>query len=304
MLSQRHRLVLDFVAPPALRRGDVLSVIAPSGAFDRTLFWRGMGWLAEHFRLRFQADVCSHHGFTAGSPERRLRELDAALSDEQARGIVCARGGYGAGEIAAHAAFVQLRRKPKWLIGFSDVTALHVEAQRLGVMSLHAHNITGLGPGDAEERERWLSQVICGPEHEQVYTLSEQQGPTRRGVLVGGNLTLVHQATIAGRFRPPPGAVLFLEEVAEAPYRLARLLLGLESAGVFDTLSAIVVGQITPSCADRHGVTPFEVFARTAERHGLSLGWGLAIGHERPNAPLVLGGNATLHGAALRVTRR
>jgi muramoyltetrapeptide carboxypeptidase len=301
MLSQPAPALLDFIAPPALHDGDLVAVIAPSGPFDRTLFWRGLGWLGEHFRLRFESDIFAREGFVAGTRERRRDELNRALACDEARAIVCARGGYGATEIATSAAFTELRKKPKWLIGFSDITTLHVEAQRQGVMSLHAHNVTGLGPGDAAERESWLGGVRNAGRSAMSYTLERQDGPVRRGLLMGGNLTLIHHAALTGRFRPPPGALLFLEEVSEAPYRLARLLSGLEAAGTFDSLSALVIGQITAAGRDRYGVTPFEVFSALAERHGLTLGWGLAAGHARPNAPLLLGAPAVLAERCLTV---
>jgi muramoyltetrapeptide carboxypeptidase len=299
MLSQRALPLVDFIAPPALRPGDLIRVVAPAGPFDRTLFWRGVGWLSEHFRVRFRRDIFEREGFLAGRFERRTKELNEALRCDETRAVVCARGGYGSGQIAQSAAFTELRKKPKWLIGFSDVTALHIEAQRQGVMSLHAHNVTGLGPGDALERARWLAAVAEPGRPGVSYTLHHQRGSIRRGVLVGGNLTLVLHATLAGRFNPPPGALLFLEEVAETPYRIARLLAGLETCGVFDTISGLVVGQVTPGGSDHNGVTPFEVFDDIARKNGLALGWGLESGHQRPNLPLVLGREAILHGARL-----
>ncbi|HEX2730686.1 MAG TPA: LD-carboxypeptidase [Polyangiaceae bacterium] len=296
--------MLQFLTPPALQKGDLVRVIAPSGTFNRSLFLRGLGWLGEHFKVRFRPDIFERDLFTAGSRARRANELNEALSCPDTRAIVAARGGFGAGEIARAANFVHLRTAPKWLVGFSDITALHVEAARMSVCSLHAHNVTGLGPGDARERQHWLDALMRLTDVPVSHALQGQIGPARTGRLLGGNLTLVHQCVIAGRWRVPRGSLLFFEEVSEAPYRVARLLLGLESAGVFDDAAGIVVGHLSPRGPDGRAAECLEAFVALAKRNHLSLGWGLQAGHERPNSPLVLGALGTLANTQLVLEQR
>src|SRR5690606_10273531 len=135
--------------PPPLRPGDRVRIIAPSGPFDRALLLRGAGWLAERYRVEFDGGIFSRQGFLAGSDARRLGELDAALRTPELGAVISARGGYGLSRIVYQADLAALRRYPKWIVGFSDVTALHLEASRVGVMSMHAHNAAGLGRADA-----------------------------------------------------------------------------------------------------------------------------------------------------------
>ena len=122
--------------PPPLRRSDPVQLIAPAGPFDRALFWRGAGWLAQHFRVRFAPDIRARTGFVAGSTERRLTELNRALRCTESKAIFCARGGSGSTELLLDGDFSALARHPKWLIGFSDVTALLNEALRAGVAAI------------------------------------------------------------------------------------------------------------------------------------------------------------------------
>src|SRR5688572_14114904 len=143
------------IVPPALTPGARIRVIAPSSAFDRTLALRGIGWLAQRYRVEFSWQSFAREGFLAGSDQRRLDELNAALECADLSAIACARGGYGLTRIAHLANWASLRMQPKWIIGFSDITALHVEAQAQGVASVHADNVAGLGRGDARARELW-----------------------------------------------------------------------------------------------------------------------------------------------------
>jgi muramoyltetrapeptide carboxypeptidase len=257
-----------------------------------------LGWLSRHFKVRYSRRALQRHGFLAGTDEQRLIELDSALRCPDSRAIVAVRGGFGSGALAHLADFPAMVRNPKWLIGFSDVTALHVECQRLGLASLHAHNLTGLGRADETERGAWL-QALLDPRHTRKFQLRRLTWGDAQGPLVGGNLTLLHQAALAGRFRPPLGSLLFVEEVGEAPYRIARLLLGLEQAGIFDRIGALIVGDVSDAPLRSHGVDSEAVFRAAALRNGFPLAVGLPAGHLRHNAPLVLGCPARLEQTEL-----
>lgn len=283
----------SFVRPAPLSPGDVVRVVAPAGAFDRTLFFRGLGWLASVFRVRFEPDVRARLRFLAGPDERRSGELQRALDDGEARAVLVARGGHGCTRLIDRIDFSPLTRRPKWLVGFSDATALHAMLQHWGVRSLHAHNVTGLGVGDAREREAWLA-ALTGPPRSRSYELTTLYGGNAVGPLCGGNLAVL-AAALSGRApQLPSGAVLFLEDVREAPYRVDRLLVELERHGVFDRVAGIVTGYFTP-----HNPETTAVLAAAAAR--LRVPWlhGLPCGHERPNVPLELGAPATIQPGRL-----
>ncbi len=142
--------------PPALEPGARIAIVAPSSPFDRALLLRGVGWLGERYRVEFDWRACEREGFLAGSDQRRLEELDRALERDDLAAIVAARGGYGLTRVVHRANFAALRRAPKWLVGFSDVTALHLEALTQRVASIHAENAAGLGRGDARARGEWI----------------------------------------------------------------------------------------------------------------------------------------------------
>jgi muramoyltetrapeptide carboxypeptidase LdcA involved in peptidoglycan recycling len=140
------------IIPRALRPGDTVAVVAPSSPFEAVLGWRGLGFLATRYRLKFDRDLFSREGYLAGNDARRKNELKEALEDPSVSAILAARGGYGASRFAHDLDFSVLRERPKWIIGFSDVTTLHVEATRIGVASLHAPHLTSLWRSDEKLR--------------------------------------------------------------------------------------------------------------------------------------------------------
>jgi muramoyltetrapeptide carboxypeptidase len=266
----------------------VVSVVAPAGAFDVTLFFRGLGWLATTFRVRFAPDIRARFRYLAGEDARRADELSQALACRQTRAVLVARGGYGCTRLLERVDFSPLANDPKWLVGFSDATALHLIFQRWGLRSLHAHNVTGLGVGDAGERTSWLD-ALCGKATPRSFVLERLYPGDVSGPLCGGNLAVLCAALAVRGTALPRGGILFLEDVGEAPYRVDRMLVELESRGVFDGMRGVVTGYFSPRQRD---VLP--VLAEAARR--LRLPWlhGLPCGHERPNVPLEFGAEAPL----------
>jgi muramoyltetrapeptide carboxypeptidase len=209
-------------------------IVAPSGPFDRALFWRGVGWLGGHYRVEFDRSVFSRSGFLAGSDERRAEELNRALRDP-VRAIVTARGGYGLSRIIDRVDLAALLESPKWLVGFSDATMLHVALARLNIASMHAHNVCGLGRADAHARSRWMAALETPHACRIVSGLQTWQSGSASGRLFGGNLTVLHTCAAAGRLRVPDGSVLVIEDVTESSYRLDRMLTTLAAAGALSS---------------------------------------------------------------------
>lgn len=292
-----------WIVPPALRPRDVVRVIAPSGPFDPTLVWRGLGWLAERYRVRFDRGIFDRRGYLAGDDARRQGELEAALDEPDVAAILCSRGGYGASRYVHRIDFGKLRSEPRWLVGFSDVTALHVEAARARVATLHAVNVTGVGRGDAVARSEFvlaLERPLDVRVHDQLTT---HVAGVARGRLFGGNLTMLHACAAANRLSVPPGAILFLEDVTERPYRIDRMLATLLAGGHFKHVAGVMLGDFTDCVAGKDGVTVDDVFGELLVPLGVPLAAGLSAGHALRNVPLPLGLPALLtaepHGASL-----
>ena len=292
------------IVPPALRRGDAVRVVAPASPFDPEIFDRGIDVLSKRLGLRprMRADVRARRTYLAGDDPRRLEEWREAVADPEARAIFCARGGYGTMRILAGIDPAPLLERPKLLVGFSDITPLHAVLNRAGLATVHGPVVTQLGraPEDAlVHLEALLSGTaprpgawdVPAPGAGLVAARSIRSGRAT-GPLLGGSLALLSHLQ-GTPFAPQlDGAILFVEDVGEKPYRIDRYLTHLRLSGALDRLAGIAVGQLT-GCDDG-GVLGADVVREAALSLGVPAIEGLPAGHEDANFALPLGARATL----------
>jgi muramoyltetrapeptide carboxypeptidase len=293
------------IYPPALHPGDTVAVIAPSSPPEVVLAWVGLGFLASRYRLRYDRGMFARAGYLAGSDERRREELEGALADPSVRAIIAARGGYGASRFAHSIDWSALAARPRWIVGFSDVTVLHVEASRAGVASIHASHVTALGRGDARGRASFVRALERPGEARAYAGLGVLREGSAEGRLFGGNLTLLHSIAAAGRLEVPEGATLLLEDVTERPYRIDRMLTSLAQGGHLARAGAVVVGDFTQCDPGPDRVTVEEVLRDHLTRLGVPVVSGVPVGHGLRNDPVVIGQVAHVtarpHGGTLRL---
>jgi muramoyltetrapeptide carboxypeptidase len=247
--------------------------------------------------VRHRRDLFARKGFHAGPDPRRVEELAGALADPEVKAILAMRGGVGATRIVDQLDLSGLRVRPKWLVGFSDVTSLHVAATRHRVASLHAVHVTGLGRGDARAA-RELFDALEAPEATRRHAVSCVAPGEARGPLVGGNLALLHDEAAAGTLALPDGCVLFLEDVGERPYRVDRMLQALRRAGHLGRAAAVVLGDFTDCLPGPDGVSIERVLGDALAPLGVPVVGGVQAGHGAVNVPLVLGASATVRRVA------
>jgi muramoyltetrapeptide carboxypeptidase len=292
------------VFPPPLRPGDAVRVVAPSAAFDADAFARGLTVLESRLGLRprMRPDIDSRSAYLAGDDVRRIEEWREAVADPEASAIFCARGGYGAMRILAAVDPAPLLARPKLLVGFSDVTALHATLNRAGLVTVHGPVVTQLGRAP-EDALAHLEALLSGraprpgpwdapaPGAGLVGSATIRPGRAT-GPLLGGNLTVL--AHLLGTpFAPRlDGAVLFLEDVGEKPYRIDRDLTQLRLAGALDHLAGVAVGQLRQ--CDEAGVEGRAVVREAVAALGVPAVEGLPAGHEDRNLAFPLGARATI----------
>ena len=277
-----------FAPVPRLRQGSHVRVIAPASPFPPGDFERGVARLAERYRVTYRDDILARRGYLAGDDPRRLAELEEALADPDVDAIVAARGGFGVTRLLPFVLPENVRAANKLLVGFSDLTGLHALFARAGLRSIHGPMVCALGRAEAPEVERWIATVEGAP-HPPLGGLACVASGAAEGPLLGGNLALL--AALAGTPHAPPidGAILFLEDVGEAPYRVDRMLTTLREAGWLARVAAIALGGFT-SCNPRDdGVTVEEVLADRLGDLGVPVVSGVPAGHGRENLALPLG---------------
>ena len=283
------------LTPPSLRRGSKIRVIAPSGPFDRTLFWRALGWLSRFHRPQFDPKIFAREGFLAGSDERRRVEMQLAIDDPEISAIVVARGGWGAARFVSAIDFGGLISHPKWIVGFSDPTSLHICAWQIGVASMHANNLVSLGRGDEVARKSWL-EALEYPDKHRVLTGQSLIPGQAAGILVGGNLTISLSNLATGKLHLPDNCILALEDIAESSYRIDRMLNALFSSGAADRVAAYALGQFVECDSGIHRVPVSRVLKNQLERTGVPAAINLPFGHGRINSPLPFGTRVILDG--------
>ncbi|HXN79604.1 MAG TPA: LD-carboxypeptidase [Steroidobacteraceae bacterium] len=282
-------MIARFQPSPALQPRDRVAVIAPASAFDRASFEAGLALIGARYRAEYGPGVFERHRYLAGDDARRLSELTAALADPDIRAVFCARGGYGAMRLLARLAAAGPPDPPKLLVGFSDITALHLWLQAHGRISVHGPVLTQLGrlpPGTCERLFCLLESSSPAPALSGTLTYV---GGVAEGPLLGGNLSVVTRV-LGTPFMPAlDGAILLLEDQGERPYRLDRMWTHLQLAGVFERVRGIVLGSFT-GCEERDApYSSAEVLRELALATGLPCAAGFPIGHGDLNEPVPLG---------------
>ncbi len=241
--------------PPRLRAGDTVGLVAPASALtlpdelDRAIHWiTGMGLVP-----KLGQHVGEQYGYLAGTDAARASDLDAMFADPDVRAIFAIRGGWGGARILPLLDWKGIRDNPKLLIGYSDTTALHLAiAARAGFATLHAPN-----GASSWQKESWdsLWQIAfaagtpvlggAGVEDAVGRPARTLTGGTARGRLLGGNLTILSTLMGTGWLPDFDGAILFVEDINEDPYRVDRMFQQLKLGGILDRVGGVIFGQCT-----------------------------------------------------------
>jgi muramoyltetrapeptide carboxypeptidase len=280
--------------PKALKPGDLVGIAAPAGPFPRDRFEAGLRRLESlGLRTMVPRDIFRRDGYLAGSDRDRAAVFNRLAADEEVRAIVCARGGYGSMRILDLIDRNLFAARCKILIGFSDVTALLLDLyEHTSVATFHGPVVTSLAEAD-DATLGHLRRLLFGetafpielPPNKVIHP-GRAEGP-----LLGGNLTMIVHMLAAGRLPDPAGAILFLEDTGEAPYRIDRMLVTLKQSGYLDRAAGLVFGHFQ-DCG------PDDELSRALER-GLAdfrgpAASGLPIGHGETNLALPIGPRAVL----------
>lgn len=292
---------MSFQRPRPLASGSRVRVIAPSSPFDRARFDAGRALLDARYRVSLGDALFARSGFLAGNDAMRLADLEAALADPSIGALIAARGGYGATRLLPKLDVARVAAAGSWLVGFSDVTALHALWARAGLCSLHAPMVCSLPDGSAELQASFFA-LLEGGHPPPLHGLTVLRPGRAEGRLFGGNLTVL-SALVGTPYMPPlDGVVLVLEDVGERPYRLDRMLTSLLGAGCFARVGAVVVGSFSDCQPGIDGVRADDVIAERLGQLDVPVLTRAPFGHVPENTPLLLGAHAIVDGDRGAVT--
>lgn len=300
--------------PVPLNRGDTVGLVSPSAATDDLLNLQLAREVLEALGLKVRtgAHYASRRGHLAGTDAERAGDLNTMFADTQIKGIICARGGSGAARILPLLDYDAIRRNPKVLLGYSDITALHNAIQaRTGLVTFHGPNGTGSwNKFNADQfRRLFFDRELIQYQNEsdddkelvpRTNRTTTLTGGKARGELVGGNLTVL--TALAGSPYLPDFAdkILFLEDVSEAPYRVDRMFSTLKLMGALDKIAGVIFGECT-DCGPGNGygsLTLAQVLEDYIKPLGIPAYSGAMIGHIRRQFIVPVGGRVEMDADA------
>lgn len=281
------------IVPPPVVTGGTIGVVAPGGAVQEDALATGVAVLESMgFRVRLGAHVLARHRFYAGEPAARLADLSAMLSDAEVGAVICARGGYGTTHLLTQLDPRLIVAHPKLIVGYSDVSPLlGWVVERCGVVALHGPMVaTDVAQGLSGRTAERLCALLASPTTTWREPITDVVKPgIATGRLVGGCLSSLVALLGTPYAIETDGAVLFLEDVGERPFRIDRMLTHLRLAGKLDRVVAVVLGAF----ADRDGCggedAAREVFLDFFADASFPVVAGFPAGHLSENLPLVLG---------------
>ncbi len=307
------------VKPRTLKPGDTIGLITPSSyVFDTWRIDLAAARLENQLgvRCRLGRYVKGRHGYMAGTEKERLEDLHAMFADRDVAGVFCLEGGYGTERLLSGIDYELLRRNPKVLLGFSDITGLHLAITRkAGLVTFHGPVALGsLPPWSLASLKKALfspepiGELSNPPEEDPnwpAFPLHTVASGKARGPIAGGNLTLVSTTMGTPYEIEAKGRILFLEDTGEAPYRVDRMLTQLKLAGKLQEAAGIVWGTCTDCTPAK---SSFEVNLSMSDLLDEILGdlgkpvlAGLVFGHTKEKATIPMGVEAELDAGARKV---
>ena len=285
------------VRPAYLKAGDTVAIVAPAGILkDRNADIQRAQDLLSSWGLH---SVLGKHLFTvanhfAGTDDQRCADVQKAMDDPTISAIWAGRGGYGTVRILDKLDYTKFRKKPKWVIGYSDITALHNQLHNEGFESMHAIMAAGITIDlkGIEESVATFKDAIFGKPL--AYTLegsTYNKVGSASGELVGGNLTMLHTMLGSKTSIDVSGKILFIEEVGEHLYHIDRMLQSLKRAGYFDNCKGVIVGDFSKV---RENTTPWgsdieQLILDALSDYKFPIAFKMHAGHEDDNRAMIFG---------------
>ncbi|MGV3774443.1 MAG: S66 peptidase family protein [Verrucomicrobiales bacterium] len=246
---------MDYIAPPGLFPADTIGLICPASPPNTPeKISQGAAYLERHgFKVRLGKHVHAQYGYLAGSDQERLGDLNEMIRDDEVKAIFAVRGGYGSPRLLRGVDYDCLKRNPKIISGFSDITGLQLAIAAQCRLITFSGAMPGVefwkNPTDYTQDSFWKifrreQTPFTLPNHEKD-TVQVGKPGVAEGVLMGGNLALF-AANLGTPYMPDlQGAILVFEDVDEFPYRVDRMLTQLRNAGVFEQIAGLVLGKFT-----------------------------------------------------------
>ncbi len=282
--------------PPYLKKGDTIGIVAPAG-FMPIEKMQSCIEILDSWGYTVELGATTHSSSTnyfSGTDEERLNDMQIMLDNKHIKAILCARGGYGMSRIIDQLSFKKFRKHPKWIIGFSDITVLHAHLLRnYKIASLHAPMAAAFNVGEMNNPFLASLKSSLHGEHqtyECAYHPYNVQGHAK-GILYGGNLSLIVHLIGTNSDVKTTNKILFLEDVGEYLYNIDRMFVQLKRAGKLKKLKGLIIGGFTETKDTErpYGKTAYEIIQEHVKDANYPVCFGFPVSHNKENMALKIG---------------
>lgn len=294
--------LMKLKTPAYLQKGDTIAIVAPAGILkNRKYIIDKAKKLAETWGLKvvYGKYMFSQNNHFAGTDDERCEDFQQALDNPNIKAIWAARGGYGSVRILDKLDFTKFKESPKWVIGYSDITAFHNHIHNLGVETIHGMMGTSMqdNPQDIPETIETLRKALFGETlRYEISSFKMNRKGMVSGKLVGGNIAILASMLGSDSQISTEGKILFIEEIGEYKYSIDRMLQSLKRAGYFTKVKAVIVGDMTKV---KKNTTPWgssiEQLILDVLPSDIPVLFNFPAGHEPDNRALIMGRNIELN---------
>ena len=285
--------------PSKLKPGDAVGIVAPARKISKTQLEPALNTL-KNWGLEpvlSKNIFSSNHSYLAGTDSERCEDFQSMLDDKNIKAIFCARGGYGSTRILEAIDFSSLEKSPKWIVGFSDVTAFHLRLSMFGLASIHGTMPIFFGREESQASVESIRSILFEGACE-IEMLADEANRTGRaeGEVVGGNLSLIVDALNTPSDPDTKGKILVVEEVDEYYYKLDRMFTQLRRTDKLQELAGLLVGHMTDiknSDLD-FGETVQQIVNHAVRDYSFPIAFSFPSGHHEPNHAWIHGATAVL----------
>lgn len=292
IVNRKFYYLCRMITPSSLSSGSKVALVAPA----RKVAVSDIAYAVEYIKEQgfvpvYDEQLFLSHNQFAGSDEERAAVMQRYLDAPDIDAIICVRGGYGTVRIIDRLNFDRFMQKPKWVVGYSDVTVLHAKLQSLGVESLHATMPINFQDNTPQSLDSLFDALTGKSIIYEIETTAKSQQLTANSQLVGGNISVLYSLLGSDIFPDTRGKILFLEDLDEYLYHIDRMMMAFERAGKFDAIKGLIVGGLTKMHDNtiNFGQPAEEIIFDRVKDKNIPVIFNFPAGHIDDNRALILG---------------
>lgn len=288
------------ITPHALKPGDLIGIVSPAKRIEEKHIDNAVKVIeALGYKIKLGKHALASNHYFAGTDRQRTEDFQLMLDDPDIKMILCSRGGYGSARIIDRLDFSKFMKSPRWIAGYSDITVFHAQLLQLGVESLHSTMPLDFPEdGQISQAVKMLFQIASGKKADyKIEPRPHNRNGKVKGMLVGGNLSMICSLLGSPTEVDTVGKILFIEEVGEDLYRLDRMMQTLKRAGKLTHLRGLIVGGLSGMFSGNpdFGLTAEEIILDAVSNMDFPVAFDFPAGHFRENYPLIMGRKVVLN---------